>query len=161
MFNYGFPSYGGGMNAMGNMIAPMPGIGMQPLGSAGMAPQMPSQASQAPQGVNSQPGYICRPVASYDEAKAVPTDYMGNIILMPDFAHGMIYAKALDANTGNPIFQRFRFSPEQPDISMVGGYDPRPDLDRLRQDVAALRAELDELKETPSRRQASKVGGSE
>ena len=121
MFNYGFPSYGGGMNAMGNMTAPMPGIGMQPLGSAGMAPHMPSQASQAPQGVNSQPGYICRPVASYDEAKAIPTDYMGNVILMPDFAHGMIYAKALDANTGNPIFQRFRFSPEQPDMSMAGG----------------------------------------
>ena len=41
MFNYGFPSYGGGMNAMGNMTAPLPGIGMQPLGSAGMAQQMP------------------------------------------------------------------------------------------------------------------------
>ena len=98
-------------------------------------------------------------MASYDEAKAIPTDYMGNVILMPDFAHGMIYAKALDANTGNPIFQRFRFAPEQPDISMVGGYDPRPDLDRVRQDVAALRAELDELKATPSRRQASKAVG--
>lgn len=160
MFNYGFPSYGS-INAMGNMTPPLPRMDMQPFAQSGMGAQIPMQGAQAPQGVNAQPGYICRPVASYDEAKAVPTDYMGNVILMPDFAHGMIYAKALDSNTGNPIFQRFRFLPEQPDAGSASGYDPRPDLERVRQDIVALRAELDELKAAPARRQTAKGGSSE
>lgn len=157
MFNYGMPAYGG-MNAIGNMTSPLPRMDMQPFNSPGMAAQMPVQAPQAPPGVNSQPGYICRPVASYDEAKAVPTDYMGNVILMPDFAHGMIYAKSLDAATGNPIFHRYRFAPEQPEAPM--GYDPRPELGQLRQELTALRQELDELKTVPVRRQ-TKGGGTE
>ena len=57
-----------------------------------------------------QPGVIFRLVASYDEAKAVPTDFSGALIIMLDWAHGCIYTKAL-GDDGNPLFRTYRYDP--------------------------------------------------
>ena len=119
------------------------GSGYQPGGQA--------QAPDQPPARQEQPGVIFRPVASFDEAKAVPTDFSGALTIMPDWAHGYIYAKALGDN-GNPVFRAYRdvdYSPGQtPPPQTVAApapaveYAPLEELERLRQDVNALREEL-------------------
>ena len=58
----------------------------------GMMPTQPQPQPQAPiQAVPvNQPRFICRPVASQEEARGIPTDFSGNILIMPDFAHPQI-----------------------------------------------------------------------
>ena len=78
-------------------------------------PQTPPTPPPQPPARQEQPGVIFRPVASFDEAKAVPTDFSGALTIMPDWAHGYIYAKALGDN-GNPVFRAYRdvdYSPVQ------------------------------------------------
>ena len=129
------------------------GSGYQPSGQA--------QARQE------QPGVIFRPVASFDEAKAVPTDFSGALTIMPDWAHGYIYAKALGDN-GTPVFRTYRdvdCSPVQtPPPQTVAApapaveYAPLEELERLRQDVNALREELAAGK-SPAKDAADKPAG--
>lgn len=95
---------------------------------------------------------MCRPVASYDEAKAIPTDFSGVLTIMPDWAHGHIYVKAL-ADNGTPVFRSYKEEP-QPEQAAVE-YAPLSELVGLKADVEALRRELTEAKaqhkETPDK----------
>ncbi len=114
-------------------------------------PQTPPTPPPQPPARQEQPGVIFRPVASFDEAKAVPTDFSGALTIMPDWSHGYIYAKALGDN-GTPVFRTYRdvdYSPVQtPPPQTVAApapaveYAPLEELERLRQDVNALREEL-------------------
>lgn len=74
------------------------------------APQIPAQSVQIPSGMasSSQPGFLCRPVASLEEGKAVPTDFSGNILVMTDISHGAIYTKFLDPATGSAQFDIYK-----------------------------------------------------
>lgn len=133
------------------------GSGYQPGGSA----QAPAQYQQGQPGnaQPNQPGLIVRPVASFDEAKAVPTDFSGALTIMPDWAHGYIYAKAL-GDDGSPIFRAYRYEPPQtaaPAPAAVA-YAPLEELERLRQEVNALREELAAAK-TPAKETADKPAG--
>ena len=116
------------------------GSGYQP-GPQDQTPQPPARAEQ--------PGVIFRPVASYDEAKAVPTDFSGALTIMPDWAHGYIYAKAL-GDDGSPIFRAYRYEPPQaapvPESVPAVAYAPLEELERLREEVNALRQELAPVK---------------
>ena len=130
-------------------------------------PQTPPTPPPQPPARQEQPGVIFRPVASFDEAKAVPTDFSGALTIMPDWAHGYIYAKALGDN-GNPVFRAYRdvdYSPVQtPPPQTVAApapameYAPLEELERLRQDVNALREELAAGK-TPAKETAEKPAG--
>ena len=130
-------------------------------------PQTPPTPPPQPPARQEQPGVIFRPVASFDEAKAVPTDFSGALTIMPDWAHGYIYAKALGDN-GNPVFRAYRdvdYSPVQtPPLQTVAApapameYAPLEELERLRQDVNALREELAAGK-TPAKETAEKPAG--
>lgn len=82
------------------------------------------------------------PVASYDEAKAVPTDFLGNLIIMTDFAHGMVYTKVLDTNTGNPIFKIYAEMPEPEPTPPAPVYDAQNEIAQLRAELNALKKEL-------------------
>lgn len=121
------------------------GSGYQPGGSIQAPPQ--PQPPARPE----QPGVIFRPVASYDEAKAVPTDFSGALTIMPDWAHGYIYAKAL-GDDGNPLFRAYRYEPPaaapvvEPAPAVV--YAPMEEVARLRQEIDALRKEFQEGKST-------------
>ena len=125
------------------------------------------QAPAQPQARQEQPGVIFRPVASYDEAKAVPTDFSGALTVMPDWAHGYIYAKAL-ADNGTPVFRTYRTvdcAPVQPPPPQAVAapapaveYAPLEELERLRQDVNALREELAAGK-SPAKDAADKPAG--
>lgn len=113
-----------------------------------------------------QPGLIVRPVASFDEAKAVPTDFSGALTIMPDWAHGYIYAKALGDN-GTPVFRAYRdvdlsvapAAPQPPaETARTVEYAPLEELEQLREEVKALRDELAAAK-APAKETAEKPAG--
>lgn len=121
------------------------GSGYQPGGQV----QSPAQYQQGQPG-NAQPnqsGLIVRPVASFDEAKAVPTDFSGALTIMPDWAHGYIYAKALGDN-GTPVFRAYRdvdtaqAAPPAAEPPRSVEYAPLEALEQLRQELNNLREEF-------------------
>lgn len=123
---YGQPSY------YPNMAQP---ISQQPV----QQPIQPVQSAQA-----SQPGFLCRPVASMEEAKAVPTDFSGNILVMTDLSHGAIYTKVLDPSTGSARFDAFaRIPDEAPKKNLDIEYAP---LDAVNEAVANLNKKIEDLR---------------
>lgn len=139
------------------------GSGYQAGGSA----QAPAQYQQGQPG-NAQPnqsGLIVRPVASFDEAKAVPTDFSGALTIMPDWGHGYIYAKALGDN-GTPVFRSYRAVDVAQNPDPLPAAEPAPaveyapleELERLRDEVKALREEL-AAAQTPTKETAEKPTG--
>ena len=141
---------------------PMQGQMSQPVYGAGMAmptqqpvnypPQMPSGVPsgsfQTPYGVNTQARFRVRPVASYDEAKAVPTDFMGDTLVLIDQAHGFIYTKVLDSATGSSIFHAYQRVPDQappapaPAPAPVLAYDAKAEIEGLRAELDSIKHEL-------------------
>lgn len=115
----------------------------------------PSAAGQA-----EQPNVIVTRVASFDEAKAVPTDFSGALRLMLDWDHGYIYAKAV-GNNGAPVFKAYRYDPRAssaipvPPVPEVR-YAPLEEVERLREEVAAIRGEL---AQTPVKEPSEKNNG--
>ena len=113
-------------------------------------PQTPPTPPPQPPARQEQPGVIFRQVASLDEAKAVPTDFSGALTIMPDWAHGYIYAKAL-GDDGSPIFRSYRYEPPQATTAAPvpipeGTYAPLETVECLRCEVEKLRQELDALR---------------
>ena len=130
---YGQPGYPYPGAPMGNTYLP------QQRQQLDLNFQMPSQPQQNPV----QPGYIVRPVASLEEAKAVPTDFSGAVTVMTDFSHGMIYTKALNYQDGTSNFNCYRLdnSPLQPVPQMVqpvGDFVTRQEMDSFRTEIAQM-----------------------
>ncbi len=127
---YGYPTYMPQAGAY-NGYAPQ-GQGMQqaPMPIQGGAAQ--SVPAMQPQ----QPNVLFRPVASEEEARAVPTDFSGAVTIMPDFAHGRIYTNMLNQNDGTTIFNIFAVQPPAPPVEYapIGA-------------VQALAAEIEQLKQ--------------
>lgn len=128
-----------------------------------MANQPGGQSIGQPQ-VNNQPaGYVCRPVTSREEAVAVTVDFLGPGTIMPDFGHGMIYFKRFNPNSGGAEF--FDFSVQPPPQAQVQqqtapdapAYDPREDIEVLRNEFSVLREELDEMKKAGQKRTGGKA----
>ncbi len=117
-----------------------------------MAPQPVLPPTVQPQMVQSQqPGYICRPVASEEEARAVPTDFSGATQILVDAAHGMIYAKGLNYNDGSAVFLSYKLvqpaaGAPHPTAQPVE-YAPMSAVDRLREELDDLKASLTERKQ--------------
>lgn len=148
--------YPGQMGVATGMQVPQPG---QMYGAPGQPMQqapsfVPQMSSGVPQGVG-QGNYApalqnpmrVRPVASYDEAKAVPTDFMGNLLVLTDLSHGCIYTKVLDPATGSSVFRVYREVTEpipQPEhsITAVPTYDPRSEIEQLRAELNGIKHEL-------------------
>lgn len=144
-----YPNYSGQMGMGQPMISSMyPSISSQ-------APQAPNFGPQTspyvPQGVGqgnytpqAQNSMRVRPVASYDEAKAVPTDFMGNMLILTDLSHGMIYTKVLDPSTGSSVFRTYQLVPEQvaPAPEQTPPYDAKGEIEKLRGELNVLKKEL-------------------
>lgn len=95
-----------------------------------------------------QNGFVCRPVASEEEGKAVPTDFTGLITIMPDFSHGAIYTKILDPNTGSSVFRTYRIEPEQETAPIEQkSVDYAPFFDSLTCQLNCMNDRFDELME--------------
>lgn len=94
--------------------------------------------------------FFCRPVTSREEALSVPVDFMGNPMFFPDLAHGIIYMKRFNPNTGSPDWLEFRVSQpqqpqQQPEPEQVA-FVPLEDFMDLKSDLEDLRNEIDRLK---------------
>lgn len=117
-----------------------------------MVPHPVSQTTVQPPMVQAQqPGYICRPVASEEEARAVPTDFSGATQILVDAAHGMIYAKGLNYNDGSAVFLAYKLvqpaGETQRPVSPAVEYAPMSAVDRLREELDDLKASLTERKQ--------------
>lgn len=108
----------------------------------------------------SQPGYVCRPVTSREEAVAVPVDFLGPGTIMPDFGHGMIYFKRFNPNSGGAEFFDFsvQATPQtQQNAPAAPAYDPRGDIEKLKGEIDILREDLDEIKKPGQKRAGGKA----
>lgn len=107
-----YPAYNPYANGMygGNMGYPQPYMGAQNMGQMPAPVQVPSVpvANNVSAQPVSQPGFVCRPVASQAEANAVPTDFTGNMLVMTDLSHGAIYTKVLDPASGSSVFDIYK-----------------------------------------------------
>ena len=70
----------------------------------------PPAATTAPV---AQQSFSCRPVTSREEAVAVQADFFSMGTLMPDLAHGVVYLKRINQQTGAADF--FEFAYRQPE----------------------------------------------
>ena len=122
---------------------PQPGYAPQQ-----MQPQMPMTAPQQPvmQQAQMQPqmtqGYICQPVTSREEALAVQAQYFSPGTLMPDLAHGKIYLKRFNADTGASDMYEFSL-PEPP---AAPAPQNTPDLTNVLDRLTALEQEVSTLR---------------
>lgn len=110
-------------------------------------PQMPMQAPQqsympspAPQPQQVQ-GYICQPVTSREEALAVQAQYFSPGTLMPDLAHGKVYLKRFNVDTG--ASDMYEFSLPDPPVMPTQN---TPDYNAMLERLSALEAEVAKLR---------------
>ena len=141
---YGYPGYGyGGYMQPAGGYAPVPSPYPSPMPQPQQMQQvanMPKPQPEPPAQMQGQQGgqlnIICRPVASMEEAKAVPTDFSGALLVLTDFSHGAIYTKALNYQDGSAIFRTYRlegyYAPPEPQIEKLPEYADKKDLDALR-----------------------------
>ena len=92
--------------------------------------------------------YICRPVASEEEARAFPTDFTGATLVLVDAAHNRIYTKALNMFDGSALFTVFQ-GPEQapPAAAPVPEYVPMSEFQALRKELEQLKASITKKRE--------------
>lgn len=95
------------------------------LPGAQNVPQMPQNYGQANTQQTVQTGFQCRPVTSREEAVASLVDYFSPGMLMPDLAHGRVYFKRFNPNTGASDFVEFSYVPpaaEDPGLTNTPDY---------------------------------------
>lgn len=73
--------------------------------------QMGTTMSQVP--AMQQSGFVCRPVTSREEAVATQVDFFSPGTVMPDLAHGIIYLKRINQQTGSADFLEFYYKQEE------------------------------------------------
>ena len=133
-----YPYYG---TYMPNYYQPMQGYQQQP-----MMNQPQTQNTQQAQ----QSNFVCRPVASKEEALGVPVDFMGNPMFFPDLAHGVIYVKQFNPNNGTADVFEFRGQQKQtsaPEPSFV----PLDEFNAMKDTIARLQGEIEQLKKPAGR----------
>lgn len=146
--NFNYSPFGG--------PAPMPGMVSMapagPMGGPGYGPPTPmggmaqgqQTASAGPHGMISA---ASRLVGNREEANAVPADFGGNLMLFPDLTHNRIYVKRWNLQTCEADFSEFiPAPPPAPPAPPAPPYDLQGDMKTLRQEVEALRGEIDSLK---------------
>ena len=104
-----------------------------------MAPQMP-QNGQFGQGGLSP---MSRPVSSREEAQACAADFSGALMVFPDVAHGRVYLKRWNLQSGAADFMEFG------PMEAVAENATTPEyvcLQTYQEDMAALRKELAGIK---------------
>ena len=127
-----------------------------PYGNQYNQQSMMQQPMQKPPMQQMQANYICRPVASEEEARAVPTDFTGATIVMVDTAHGCIYTKSLNPMEGSAMFATYCYTEPAPPVQEPQTtFAPMEELEKLRHEVADLRAAVQ------AKRPAAKGGSAE
>lgn len=112
-------------------------------------PPMPSAPQTAQQPQMNQPNMICRPVASEEEARAVPTDFSGATLILTDFGHGKVYTKSLNYADGSANFQVYKLENPMQSAAQTPIVEYAP-----MSVVQALGEEIERLKQALSTQQA-------
>lgn len=92
-----------------------------------------------------QPMITCIPVASFEEARAVQTDFSGQPKVMLDAAHGCIYVKYFNQSSGMSEISVYKKVVEQPPL-------PITDIGQYVNRIEALEAKVNNIlsaKEAP------------
>lgn len=76
-----------------------------------------------------QPGFICSPVTSKEEAVATRVEAFGPGVIMPDFGDDMIYFKRFNSNTALADFAQFRRVPDDEETNTEDQKPPVPQID--------------------------------
>ena len=124
--------------------------GYQPMQMPQMTPQMsmPQMAPQMPQnGQFGQGGLspMSRPVSSKEEAQATAADFSGAMMVFPDVAHGRVYLKRWNMQTGAADFMEFgpvvetAKAESAPAMEYVCMQTYRDDMERLQKELAELK----------------------
>lgn len=114
----------------------------------GPYPVQNPQPQPAPMMQPQQPAYRVQPVTGREEALAVPVDYFGPGTLLPDLAHGVVYLKRFNQQTGASDFLEFFYAKPQEKPEPAAAVDLGPVWER----IAALEAEVEKLRPaTPAR----------
>lgn len=121
----------------GNNNRPMNGYGgnyqgyfQQPYQAQAFQYQQPQQAQMVLSG---------RPVTSREEAAGLPMDFTSGAMYMPDLAHGVIYAKIFNANTGEAPLLEFRVA--KPEEKKEVAYATAIEVESLRAEIARMKEE--------------------
>lgn len=127
---------------------PYPYGGYQPMQMPQMTPQMsmPQMAPQMPQnGQFGQGGLspMSRPVSSREEAQATAADFSGAMMVFPDVAHGRVYLKRWNMQTGAADFMEFGPVEAVAENATVPEYvclqTYQEDMEKLRKELAAIK----------------------
>lgn len=153
--SYTYPAYGGY-----NPVAPFAPAPQAYQQMPQQVAQPPVQAQMPQQTQQQQPNIICRPVASEEEARAVPTDFSGATLVLTDTGHGKIYTKSLNYMDGSAIFNVYQQvlpqpAPTIPETPAVE-YAPKSEVEALRSEIEALRGELEEAKKSAGKKPTAK-----
>lgn len=139
------PYYG---TYMPNYYQPMQNY--QPMNQPMNPPMGQQSVPQNSQQAATQSNFICRPVASKEEALGVPVDFMGAPMFFPDLAHGVIYMKRFNTNTG--AADVFEFHGQQAQTQApASSFAPLDEFNAMKQTIAQLQAEIDQLKKPAGR----------
>lgn len=125
-------------------------------GASGFQPPRPDQmvqgfpqAAQAIQGApqSQMQAFQVRPVTGREEAVAAQVDFFGAGTLMPDLAHGKIYFKRFNSNTGaSDIFSFSVDRPEPEDSAQLPQYATQKDLEEMREVIQGLARDVEQLR---------------
>ena len=119
--------------------------------------QMNQPQGQINQGANMQQtspqnSFFCRPVASKEEALAVPVDFMGSPMFFPDLAHNVIYMKRFNTNTGAADIFEFHGQQAQEQFSPPPqSFAPLDEFNAMKETISQMKDEIDRLKKPAGR----------
>lgn len=109
-----------------------------------MNPPMMNQPQAQPAQQSQQSNFVCRPVASKEEALGVPVDFMGSPMFFPDLAHNVIYVKRFNTNTG--AADVFEFRGEQAKASPAPSFAPLDEFNAMKNAIAQMQTDIEQLK---------------
>lgn len=142
-----YPYYGN----YANYYQPMQGYQMsQPMNQPINQPIGQQNAPQGVQQSTPQSNFVCRPVASKEEALGVPVDFMGAPMFFPDLAHNVIYMKRFNTTTG--AADVFEFHGQQDYAGTPAPtFAPLDEFNDMKETIQRLQSEIEQLKKPAGR----------
>lgn len=142
------PGYGTGYNQnnYGNYGMMQSQIPTQSIAQTSLQGMQTGQGYNYPP--NAQNGVRVFSVGSYDEAKAIPTDFSGDMLILTDLYHGRIYTKVYDAGLKESIFRVYQvinpntqqvITAPQEQNPVTPMYDPKPDIKNIYSEIENIK----------------------
>ncbi len=97
-----------------------------------------------------------RPVTSEEEARGIPVEFDGSVMVFPDAAHGAIYTKQLNMQDGTAVFHRYMLNDAPPvqEAPPAVQYADKQEVLELRRMFSDLQAEVDAFARKQNRKRS-------